>query len=210
VVVIISYDLIDVMSKATQRATQTRDRILATTADLLARPDPHKVLMADIASAAGLSRQAVYLHFKTRADLLIATARFIDEQEDLRARLRPSREAKTGRDRLAAYIEFWGQYLPRIEGVASAILKLQHEDDAAAAAWADRMMAMREGCEMAISALQADGDLRSTWTRATGTDALTAMLSCENWLQLVHENGWSESEYIERMQEQALRAFTNK
>jgi len=166
--------------------------------------------MADIASAADLSRQAVYLHFRTRADLLIATARYIDEQENLRTRLRDSREAKTGRDRLIAYIEFWGQYLPRIEGVAFAMIQLRHEDEAAAAAWADRMKALREGCEMAIKALRDDGDLNSTWTVHSATDALTAMLSCESWLQLTRENGWSESEYIKRMQSQALRTFTDK
>ena len=196
------------MSKTTAKTTATRDRILSVTADLLARPEPQKVLMADIAKSAGLSRQAVYLHFKTRADLLIATARHIDEREGLRTRLKASREAKTGRDRLAAYIEFWGEFLPRIEGVAMAMISLQHDDDAAAAAWDDRMNAMREGCEMAIKALHADGELSSIWTVKTGTDALAAMLSCENWLQLVHDCGWSASEYISRMQNQALRTFT--
>jgi AcrR family transcriptional regulator len=198
------------MSKSSPKAAATRDRILAATADLLERPDPQKVLMADIARAADLSRQAVYLHFKTRAELLVATARYIDEREDLRARLRNSREAKTGRDRLVSYIEFWGQYLPRIEGVALAMIHLQHEDDAAAAAWADRMNAMREGCEMAIKALHSDGDLSPVWTVSTATDALFAMLSCESWLQLHHDSGWSAAEYISRMQYQAQQTFIKK
>ncbi len=188
----------------------TRGRILMVAAELLRTEPARKVLMADIAKAAGLSRQAVYLHFKTRAELMIAVARYFDEQENLRERLRPSREAKNGRERLIAYIRFWGEYLPIIEGIAGAITSMQHEDDAAQAAWSDRMSAMREGCEMAVKALAADGELGDAWTVRTGTDVLTAMLTFETWQHLIHGCGWSQTDYIDRMQRQAMNTLTEK
>lgn len=198
------------MSSANSRTRATRDRILAVTADLLGRPDTKKVLMSDIAKAAGLSRQAVYLHFKTRADLLIATTRYIDEQENLPDRLQATHQAISGRDKLLAFIEFWGQHLPIVEGVAQALIAMQSEDEAAAAAWSDRMMAARGGCEMVIQTLANDGDLSGEWTVQTGADVLMAMLSFQNWQQLVRHCNWSEAEYIARMQSQALRTLTDK
>ena len=78
--------------------------------------------MADIAKRAGISRQALYLHFRTRADLLIATTLHLDEVNRTEERLVASRTAATGLQRLEAFIEAWGSYLPEIHGVARALL----------------------------------------------------------------------------------------
>jgi len=46
--------------------------------------DMHEIVtMADIAKAAGISRQALYLHFPTRVDLLVAMTRHLDAQNDI-------------------------------------------------------------------------------------------------------------------------------
>lgn len=60
--------------------------------------------MSDIAKAVGISRQALYLHFPTRAELLIATTRHIDSVKNIDARLADSRVATSGRDRLVSFI----------------------------------------------------------------------------------------------------------
>ena len=49
--------------------SETRTRILKAAWTLLEASRGRGVKMGDIASAAGVSRQAVYLHFATRADL---------------------------------------------------------------------------------------------------------------------------------------------
>jgi AcrR family transcriptional regulator len=72
----------------------TRKRILQATADLLTEGGGAGVRMSDIAKRAGISRQAVYLHFANRADLLIAATFYVDELKDSAARLAPSRAAK--------------------------------------------------------------------------------------------------------------------
>ena len=128
--------------------------------------------MRDIAKAAGISRQAVYLHFTSRANLLAATTLYMDEQLDLDGRLAPSREAESGIERLDAYIEFWGNYVPEIYNVAKALLLVQDTDGAAASAWHDRMLAMRDGCRAAIEALEADNTLAGEWNVKRATDLL--------------------------------------
>ena len=107
--------------------------------------------MSDIAKQTGISRQAVYLHFPTRAELLIATTRHIDEVKEIDERLAKSRSASTGLERLEAFVEAWGNYIPEIYGVASALIAMQATDEEAGAAWSDRMGAVRHGCEAAVA-----------------------------------------------------------
>jgi len=177
----------------------TRDRILKTTAQMLERHDGRGVRMADIAKESGISRQAVYLHFASRADLLTATTRYRDDQLDLDERLAPSRAARSGTERLALYVEFWGNYIPEIYGIAKALILFQDSDEAAAEAWSNRMGAHRDGCRAAIEALHSDGALAAHWTQQSAVDVLWTMLSVANWEQLTTECGWSNQEYIDRM-----------
>lgn len=166
--------------------------------------------MSDIAAGAGISRQALYLHFENRADLLIATTRHMDEVMGVERRLEASRSAASGVDRTRAYIAAWGSYLPEIRGVARALLSMRETDEAAAAAWDDRMAAMREGCEAAIRALDQDGALHPMWSIKTATDLFWTMLSVRTWEQLTGECGWTTEDYIARLQESALRIFVNR
>lgn len=192
------------------QSTDTRTRILEATVQTLEKSGGHGVRMGDIAKETGISRQAVYLHFASRADLLIAATRYLDEKLDVDRRLAPSRAATTGVERLRLYIECWGNYIPEIYGVAKALMMARDTDEAAAAAWQDRMLAMRDGCRAAIDALHADGMLVAGWTRPKATDALWTMLLVPNWENLTMACGWSTREYVARMQAIAERAFVNE
>jgi AcrR family transcriptional regulator len=138
----------------------TRTRILESAWKLLESGSGSEVRMSDIAKDAGISRQALYLHFPKRADLLVAATRYVDEVNDVEARLESSRAAASGVDRLDAYIDAWGNYIPLIYGIAKALISMQDEDEAARLAWADRLHAVREGFEAAVEALEKDGALR--------------------------------------------------
>mgnify|MGYP006276828059 CR=1 FL=1 len=189
--------------------SQTRDRILEATIRMLEQEGGHAVRMGDIAKAAGISRQAVYLHFGSRTELLIAATLYRDELLDLEARLAPSRAAKTGVERLRLYIEFWGNFIPEIYGVGKALMAAQDADEAAAAAWRDRMVAMKHGCRAAIDALHADGTLAKGWTRPKATETLWTMLLVPNWENLTLACDWSTKDYIRWMQFLAHRAFVD-
>ena len=186
---------------------ETRTRILDATVRMLEEHAGRGVRMGDIAKAAGISRQAVYLHFASRTELLVAATRHLDEILDVDRRLAPSRAATSGVERLALYIECWGHYIPDIYGVAKALLLAQDTDEAAAAAWKDRMLAMRDGCRAAIDALHSDGTLAPEWTPKIATDALWTMLLVPNWENLTVECGWSTQEYVRWMQLLARQSF---
>jgi len=186
---------------------ETQKRILKATWTLLENSPAKGVRMSDIAKQANISRQAVYLHFSTRAELLIATTRYIDEVKGVETRLAQSRGAVSGVERLDAFIEAWGSYIPEIYGVVKALLAMKDSDEAAAQAWDDRMQAVRDGCDAAIKALAADGALNADHTPEQATDMLWTMLSVRNWEQLTVECGWSQSQYIEKMRALAQRMF---
>lgn len=178
---------------------ETRKKILNSTWKLLESAKCGEVRMTDIAKKAGVSRQALYLHFPARSDLLIATTHHIDEVKNVEQRLAASYSAKTGTERLNAFIEAWGNYIPEIYGVAIALMAMSETDDAAKLAWDDRMQAVRHECEATIQALQKDGTLSPKHSATQATDLLWTILSVRNWEQLIHACGWSQQQYIEKM-----------
>jgi AcrR family transcriptional regulator len=116
---------------------------------------PERTRMSDIAKAAGLSRQAVYLHFPNRADLLISATKHLDEKVGIDASLAESRAAATGAERLSAFIRAWAGHLPVIYPVGRALMAMMDTDAEARAAWENRMAAVRHGCAAAVSGARA-------------------------------------------------------
>lgn len=175
----------------------TRTKILKATLDLLEAGQGKGVRMSDVAKAAGISRQAVYLHFESRADLLIETTLYLDRLKDTDARLAASRSAKTGVERLDAYVTAWAGYIPEIYPMARVFLALKETDAEAAEAWNKRMQDMREGCEAAINALDRDGTLKVGLTPSQATDILWTLLSVRNWEHLTIDCGWPQKKYLQ-------------
>lgn len=189
---------------------ETRVRILEATIRILKELGGRDARMSDIAKETGISRQAVYLHFASRTELLVAATQYLDEKLDADSRLAPSRTATDGVERLRLYIECWGNYIPEIYSVAKALMMAQDSDKAAAAAWNNRMRAMRDGCRAAIDALHADGDLAQGWTRPKAADALWTILLVPNWENLTDACGWSTKDYIRWMKVIAERTFVRQ
>ncbi len=178
----------------------TKTRILDVTWRLLESGNT-AIRMADIAKEAGVSRQAIYLHFPNRAELLVATTRHIDTVKNIDQRLARSRSASTGIERLQAFVEAWGGYIPEIHGISVALRAMRNTDKEAAAAWEDRMQAVRQGCEAAVRAISEDGYLKKELTEVTAVDLLWTLLSVENWERLVLECSWSQSEYEQTLKQ---------
>lgn len=196
--------------KPEKEIEKTRTRILEATWRLMEEGNGQGVRMSDVAQAAGLSRQAVYLHFASRAELMVATARFGDEVRGLDERLVRYRAATSGVERLEAYVEFWGAYIPEIHGIARALLAARETDEAVAAAWEDRMGVVHDACRDIVERLHGDGMLASEWSLEEAADLLWTMLSIRNWESLTLECGWSTSQYIGRMQELTKRTFLQR
>jgi AcrR family transcriptional regulator len=187
--------------------TETRTRILNAAWKLLEAHPGKEVRMSDIAKAAEISRQAVYLHFPTRVELLVATTRYIDEIKDVDARLLASRTAKSGVDRLVAFVEAWGNYIPEIHGVARALMAMQDTDEAAKLAWVGRIRGLRQGFDAAITALEKDGKLSTDYSAREATDLLMSLLSVQTWEQLTQTCGWSQQQFVDHAKAMAVKLF---
>jgi AcrR family transcriptional regulator len=181
---------------------QTKTRILDITWKLLEKRI-EKNRMSDIAKAVGISRQALYLHYPTRAELLIATTKHIDTVKKVNQRLELSRTAGSGIERLHFFIKAWGGYIPEIHGISVALRNMRKNDKAAAEAWDDRMQAVRHGCQAAVVAIAKDGKLKFDLSEQIATDILWTLLTIENWEKLVINCGWLQSAYEEKMIELA-------
>ena len=177
------------------KSEKTRAAILEATWKLLESKDYQNVYMSHIAKKAGVSRQAVYLHFKTRAELLNATTRYIDDIKNVDLRFGPSREATNGIDRLEKFISAWIDYIPEIHAVAIALIAMRDTDEAAQDAWQDRLMTLRRGCEAAVKAIKKDHMLSDGLSVTKATDILWTLVSIHNWEQLTQDCNWSHKQY---------------
>ena len=187
---------------------RTRRRILDKAAALLRKYGAAKVTMADVAHAAGLSRQAVYLHFESRAKLMIALLRHIGEQSNAKRHFDPVRSASTPREGLEALIFAMARYNAKIHEVALALDLARHSDEDAQAAWQDRMAVRHEGIGSLVRALADRGELVPGWSVNRATHAIEVICLPRLYVDLVIERGLTAKDY-ERWLSMALRAFIN-
>ncbi|MEM7696445.1 MAG: helix-turn-helix domain-containing protein [Pseudomonadota bacterium] len=185
----------------------TKAKILTATVAMLEDRAARPVRVADIAKRAGISRQALYLHYPTRAELFIAAARHVDTLADVDRHFAQSRAATGGREKLSAIIEAWASYLPNVVAVAAALRDLQDTDEGAAAAYADRMGAVRDGCAATVAALAADGDLTPALSEMEATDALWTLVSVESFERLTNACGWTPDAVARVWHHMATRAL---
>ena len=179
---------------------ETRTRILEATWQLMEEKRGRGVRMSDIAKAAGITRQALYLHFASRTDLLVATTRYIDEARGLEKRLIPWRSAVSGVEMIDAFVEFWANYIPEIYGLAKALLAVYDTDEAAAEAWHDRMDAIKNACQRMVERLIEEDRLTAELTKNEAVSLFSTLLSVRNWEHLTVDNSWSNKQYINHMQ----------
>jgi len=173
----------------------TRVAILDAARRLVTEPQRRGVSMAEIASAAGVSRQAVYLHFESRTQLLVALVRYVDEVHGFADMLCECERAPDGRKLLSEFIGAWAGYVSHITDVARAMRAEGATDNDAALAWRDRMRAFTGVCAGIVARLEAEGALANEWSSSDAADFLATMLSIGNWQELIEERGWSRQRY---------------
>jgi AcrR family transcriptional regulator len=175
----------------------TGGRILDVAWRLVAERGAADLTLADVAAAAGVSRQTVYLHVGSRAGLFVAMARRYDEAHGFperidRARALPPVEA------LEAHVRTWFAYVEEILPVARALEAATVTGGDGAAAWEDRMRGWWGCLRAAVERVAGDGRLAEGWTVDTATDWLWAQVHVARWQHLVVERGWDRSELVER------------
>jgi AcrR family transcriptional regulator len=148
--------------------------------------------MADVAHEAGLSRQAVYLHFPDRAGLLSALlARIGAEQTSDGMRSAPSARAA-----LTALVARLAETYPKVWPVARA-LGGEVADDG-----------LHADCQALAERFRAEGALAHHLSPSVATDLLATLLSLAVWKELVIGRGWESARYKSHISFLAAGAVT--
>jgi AcrR family transcriptional regulator len=191
---------------------ETRKRILDAAWGLLEERGSG-VRMADIADTAGVSRQAVYLHFRDRVSLFTAVADHIDVSFG-RDRLREHVfGAPSGRESLRRWVETMSWYTAKIHQVTRVLELAAESDEALAAAWRDRMIGRRGHVRRIVERIAADGQLAEGWTVETATELAFTVTLPGPWRVLTGVFDWSTERYaahITRILERALLVATER
>lgn len=182
---------------------ETRRRILEATRSVI-EIEGASAPVERVAEAAGVSRRAVYLHFASRTELLLALVAHVDETGELPERAARVWAAGSGVAALAEFVRLNARYNAEIAGVARALDESRRSDAAARAAWDDRMSGRRRACRRLVRWLERDGVLDEVWSVPSAADLVWALTNVPCWRDLVVERGWSNQRF-ERSVTRALR-----
>lgn len=184
------------------RGKKTQAEILDAAWDLVSKQGAD-AKVSEIAKAAGISRQAVYVHFGSRGGLLMALVKRADERFQIGEAFDDALALKDPRARLAGVLSAWLAFVPRIYPVAKDLIRLRDTDPESAAAWADRMHELRQRLLMLTTSLRKDGALNRAWTPEKASHFFWAQTSVQAWGLLRFECGWTEKD-ITRLLERSL------
>jgi AcrR family transcriptional regulator len=183
-------------------------RILDAALALFRKKGDAGVTMAQIAKAARVSRQAVYLHFKDRAALMVALTRHVNERLGLPAEIQKILGAATGADMLRASAELQARMNPFVWVVARALDAVRRTDAAAERAWQDRQPSRLQGARAIVARLQSEGNLKEGLDPADAADLIWTVMSLRTWEDLVVTRGWSAERYRQQIERLLLDAVT--
>ncbi len=185
---------------AGQAPGSTRERVLELALALVRQRGNAELSLVDLAAAAGLSRQMIYVLFGSRAGLLMALVDHLDMRSGGGERLTTLRRSMPPAEAFEPYVRAWFDYLPVVLPVARALSTAAARGDAdAAAAWASRLDKLRAGFTQMTRALATAGLLRAGWTPESAADWMLALTHVDLWQHLVVEAGWSPATHVERI-----------
>lgn len=189
--------------------TNSRTRILDSALELITRRKGVDVSMAEIASASGLSRQGLYLHFPDRANLMVALVRHAHEKLVTREHMRRLEGAPSGLMALCTWISLQARMNPGVWPVACSLEAVRRSDPDAERGWQDRQMHRLEECRHIVKRLRREGMLKDGITLQTATDLLWSVTSLRTWEELVLERGWTAARYEQRLTQLLSDALLN-
>lgn len=157
------------------------------------------VTLEDVAREAGVSRQAIYVNFGSRAGLLVALVSHVDEIGGLQAKIAKVLESPTAVRALEALVDIRARYTPSIYRLATQVDAARRFDADAEASWQDRMKLRYAHSRAVAQRLEAEGVLAAGWTAADAADLIWSLTSIRTYEDLVIDRGWSLNRYRQRI-----------
>jgi AcrR family transcriptional regulator len=167
--------------------TPTKQRILDAALTCAAE---NRLTMAAVAAQAGLSRQAVYLHFQDRAALLAGLARRLEPAQDPALAATPSARAA-----LTAMVASLAEGYPRQRPVARLL-------------GADGQGHRLAACRLIAARFRSEGALSRHLSLEAAADLLWSLTSLAVWEDLVMGRGWTAERYRSHVAYLAVSALT--
>jgi AcrR family transcriptional regulator len=189
---------------------ETRRRICEAALRLITRRGGAEVTLQSVARAAGVSRQALYLHFADRADLFVAVVRYADERRGLPEAIRRIQTASSGVAALKELAATQARINPAIWPLARVIDRVRQQSAAAEVSWQDRLASRLRGCRAIVARLEKDGTLRDGLDASVAADLLWTLTSLRMWEDLVLLRRWTAKQYEQRLTELLLRVLTGR
>jgi AcrR family transcriptional regulator len=183
--------------------SSTRERILDAAREITEKRGAAPTMSA-LARAVGISRQALYLHFPDRAQLMLALVAHVDDEEQLQAARAAVAQAADAAGAIRAWAAMQAWRNPKIAAAARALNDTRHADPAAAAAWADRTGNRMRGAVSITERLRAEGRLDPTWTTTEAAALLWELTSFRLWDDLVNDACIAPDRYVEIITAAAL------
>lgn len=172
---------------------ETRATILEAAWNLIAEQRRLDAGMAEIAAAAGVSRQTLFLAFGNRAGVLVAMARHQDSRGDHVQVMKQIAATGSNVAALHAFVDAWLDYLPIVYPVAIQFETDSLSDADANAAWQDRIFSqgVRMGLDRILGQIAAGGGLRAGQDPSRLADVCLTLLVPSAWRYLVVERAWT-------------------
>lgn len=186
---------------------KTRRRILQTAWEILDERGAG-LRLVDVAERAGVSRQAIYLHFGDRPGLLVALVEYIDTTLGAEENISYVQASPTGQVALARLTKVLAAFTEKIDPVARILETGRDHDQALAVAWNDRMKGRQQVIHDIVERIAQEGVLAQDWTVDTATDLVHALTSPRTWHLFIHELGWSPDQYASDVSTLLKRALT--
>src|SRR6476620_5420264 len=158
------------------RATKTRAAILDAARTLFEERGYFAVGLEAVASEAGISRQAIYLHFESNAELLRALRERVNEQ-DVAPAFEKVWAASTAEAALDAWVAAVAEAIPKFIGIANTLNAARRSDPDVASTWEPPAADQYANCLRLAERLKREGLLQPRMKAVDAADIIWAQTS---------------------------------
>lgn len=189
------------------RGRRTRTALLDATRELVEREGVSSATMGAVADRAGVTRRSVYLHFKSRSELIGALFDHVAETEGLQRSLDNVWAAPTAADALAQWAAHLARYHSRVLPVDRAFARTEDTDPDAAAHRRRVRAAKLATCTRLAGRLSDEGALAGDWSVGAAADMLYALTNSDLVEALLVDRRWTQRQFRARVAALLQAAF---
>lgn len=196
---------------SSEGAPATRDAILDAARSLFEAKGYFGVGLETVAKQAGVSRQAIYLHFDSKAALLRALHERVNEQDVVPAHESHGVwEAQSAEEALEAFVAVSGEVVPKIRGIANALIVARRVDPDVEATWEAPSEGRYADCRRLAEWMARDRVLVRGVGVEDAADILFGVVSIWSYENLVIDRSWSTARWVEWVTQVMRRELLGK